>query len=226
MAYAFKKDMLEMGTRIKNIRTYKEMSLERLAKLVKITPQELLQIESGKISPDIITVVAISDALEAPLSAIQPEKLDKHMITVPSKDFNSDFLSDFHAQKEFNKMLGNPYETLSNCLYFMMDAKGLKTAKIFWEKTLLNRNFFSAIKGNRLKEVTKETLMAVCVGLELRIRMVEKVFHKAGLLLNEYETPDGIYIFILENIPGLGIDEFNNILIVKGQKPLGTQARK
>ncbi len=70
MTCTLKKDMLEMGTRIRNIRTYREMSLERLAKLAKTTPQELLQIESGKISPDINIVVAISDALEAPLLSL------------------------------------------------------------------------------------------------------------------------------------------------------------
>ncbi len=225
MAYAFKKDMLEMGTRIKNIRTYKEMSLERLAKLVKITPQELLQIESGKISPDIITVVAISDALEAPLSAIQPEKLDKHMITVPSKDFNSDFLSEIKAQKRLDEILCDSHYTLSNCLQFLMNVAGWKDADTFWNYTLIHRNYFFKINSNKLGKVRKQTLMAICIGLELTVRTVQKVFEKAELFLSETSMPDCIYLHILERMPGLIIDEFNKILIYLGQKPLGTQER-
>ncbi|MBR0081022.1 MAG: hypothetical protein IJQ24_06075 [Synergistaceae bacterium] len=130
-----------------------------------------------------------------------------------------DYLAEsrFEARKKIDRMLGNPYETLCNCLCFMMSLKGWENASIFWDKTLLHRNYYSKIKGNQLNSIKKENLMAICVGLELSVRMVEKVFHKAGLILKEYENPDCIYLSILENKPGL--------LINAGQKPLGTRER-
>ena len=134
----------------------------------------------------------------------------------------SNFLENHNLNREFNKLLIDPTESLSACLWFMMQEKGWKTSEIFWYQTLLHRNYFFKIKNDRFNNVRRETLMAVCVGLGLTLRMVEKVFRKAGLMLQEYEEPDQTYITILEYFPGLSIDNFNSILESKGFKPLGT----
>ena len=138
----------------------------------------------------------------------------------------SNFLENHNLNRQFNKLLIDPTESLSACLWFMMQEKGWKTSEIFWYQTLLHRNYFFKIKNDRFNNVRRETLMAVCVGLGLTLRMVEKVFRKAGLMLQEYEEPDQTYITILEYFPGISIDNFNSILESKGFKPLGTPIKE
>ncbi len=253
MTDAFTQDMLEMGTRIKTTRTYRGMSLEKLAKLTKLTPQELLQIESGKISPDIRMIVTIADALEVPFSAVQPKKLDQHLslITASSKsvesmksidsmnftdsmkytknlhseDLHADFLSEIKAQKSLDTLLGDAKYTLSDCLKELMTRADWKDANIFWDRTLVHRNYFFKINSNKLGKIRKNTLMAICVGLGLTVLTVQKVFRKAELFLSESSMPDCLYLPIIEKSPGIIIDDFNQILIGAGQVPLGTRER-
>ena len=254
MTDAFKQDMLEMGTRIRTIRTYKGVSLEKLAKLTKVMPQELLQIESGEISPDIRTIVTMADALEGPFSAIQPKKLDQHLSLITasaksmesmksidsmnftastnyaknlsSEDLHADFLSEIKAQKKLDVLLSDTHYTLCNCLKELMIRAGWKDANIFWDRTLVHRNYFFKINSNKLGKIRKNTLMAICVGLGLTVLTVQKVFKKAELFLSESSMPDRLYMSIIEKAPGIVIDEFNQILIGAGQAPLGTRERE
>ena len=245
MTDAFEQDIVEMGSRIKTIRTYKGLSLEKLAKLTNITPRELLQIESGKISPDIRMIVTIADVLEVPFSAVQPKKLDQHlsMITASvnsmkpiasmnraknllSEDPRTDFLSEINSQKRLDTLLSDSHYTLSSCLKELMLHAGWNDADIFWDRTLVHRNYFFKINRDKLGKVRKNTLMAICVGLGLTILMVQKVFKKAELFLSEFSMPDCLYISIIEKSPGIAIDKFNQILIGAGQVPLGTRERE
>ena len=136
------------------------------------------------------------------------------------------FLEDNNLNKRFSRLLGDPNESLSSCLWFIMHEKGWQTSETFWDQTLLHRNYFSKIKNNKFNNVRRETLMAICVGLGLTLRMVEKVFRKAKLMLQEYEEPDQTYMTILEYFPGLSINNFNSILENKGFKPLGTPIKE
>ena len=138
----------------------------------------------------------------------------------------SNFLENHNLTRQFNRLLFDPTESLSDCLWFIMQEKDWKTSETFWYQTLLHRNYFSKIKNDKFNNVKRETLMAVCVGLGLTLRMVEKVFRKAGLMLQEYEEPDQTYITILEYFPGISIDNFNSILESKGFKPLGTPIKE
>ena len=254
MTDAFTQDMLEIGNRINMTRTYRGVSLEKLAKLTKITPQELLQIESGKISPDISMIVTIADALEVPFSAIQPKKLDQHLSLITasaksmesmksidsmnftastnyaknlsSEDLHTDFLSEIKTQKRLDALLSDARYTLSNCLKELMIRAGWKDANTFWDRTLVHRNYFFKINSNKLGKIRKNALMAICVGLGLTILTVQKIFKKAELFLSEVSMPDCLYVSIIEKVPGIIIDEFNQILIGAGQVPLGTRERE
>ena len=68
--------------------------------------------------------------------------------------------------------------------------------------------------------------MAICVDLGLPLRMTEKVFRKAGLMLLEHTDPDRVYIMIFEYFPELSIEDFNNLLMKVGIKPLGTPIKE
>ena len=136
------------------------------------------------------------------------------------------FKEEYSLERQFDSVLGNPDKSLSNCLDFMMEAKGWNKADTFWDHTLLHGNYFFRIKRNQFNKVSKETLMAICVGLGLTIRMVTKVFRKAGFTLQEHTDPDRVYVMILEFFPKISIDNFNNLLIRAGLKPLGTPIKE
>ena len=71
-----------------------------------------------------------------------------------------------------------------------------------------------------------DTLMAICVGLGLRLHVVQKMFKKSKYKLDYYNEPDSSYIRILENIPiGLTINDFNELLKIRGQEPLGSKEK-
>ena len=64
--------------------------------------------------------------------------------------------------------------------------------------------------------------MAICVGLKLSLRIVEMIFAKSSNKLNYYKDPDKTYIRILENMPGISLQDFNGILKQADFKELGS----
>lgn len=134
---------------------------------------------------------------------------------------DSIFIDD-ENEREFVKLLGDPNQTLSQCLWFLMKKKHWLSPDTFWQNTLLHRNYHGRIKNNGYNNVGKENLLAICVGLKLNLRMTQKVFSKAGIQLQEYREPDRTYRTILERAPGISIDDFNNLLERRGIKKLGT----
>ena len=64
--------------------------------------------------------------------------------------------------------------------------------------------------------------MTICVALRLKLRIVEQIFAKSNNKLNYYQDPDKTYIRILENMPGLSLQDFNSVLVQAGIKELGS----
>ena len=126
---------------------------------------------------------------------------------------------------ELVKMLGDPTTTLCQCLWFLMDRRKWKYPETFNEKTLLHKNYHGKIKNNDYNNMTTNVLMAICVGLQLVLRITEKMFDKSNNKLNYYQDPDMSYIRIIERMPGISIQDFNTILEYKGLEPLGTASK-
>ena len=127
--------------------------------------------------------------------------------------FHKHILSyDENEEIELVKKLGDPTTTLCQCLWFLMENRKWKYPEIFNEKTLLHKNYHGKIKNDKYNNMGTDVLMAICVGLRLNLRIIEKIFEKSGNKLNYYKDPDRTYIHILENMPGLSIQDFNSVL--------------
>ena len=63
-----KKFLAAMGSRIRKIRTKKELSLSELAYLCDFEKASLSRIESGQVNTTVLTLCKISKALEVPIS--------------------------------------------------------------------------------------------------------------------------------------------------------------
>ena len=71
--------------------------------------------------------------------------------------------------------------------------------------------------------MSKNTLLAICIGLGLNLRITEKLFEKSQDKLNYYKDHDRIYVRIMETMPSLTIANFNSILKSYGVEELGTK---
>ncbi len=96
----------------------------------------------------------------------------------------------------------------------------------FYSNTNLHENYYRRILNNEINNMKSDTLMAICVGLGLRLRIIEKLYDKADhCRLHYYEEPDKTRIKIIETFPGLTISDFNKLLKASHQPILGTKNR-
>ena len=122
-------------------------------------------------------------------------------------------------------MLGDPDTSLCQCLWFLMERRKWKAPATFVERTGLHDNYHGKIKNDKYNKMGTNVLMAICVGLKLRSRMVEKLFGKSRNKLDYYRNPDKTYIDILDRLPGLPINDFNGLLKASGLNELKTLKR-
>lgn len=129
---------------------------------------------------------------------------------------------DDNEEIELMRRLGDPTTTICQCLWFLMENRKWNYPEIFNDKTGLHKNYHGKIKNNKYNNMGTDVLMAICVGLKLNLRMIEKIFDKSDNKLNYYQEPDKTYIRILENMPGISMQDFNGILEKTGIKELGS----
>ena len=132
---------------------------------------------------------------------------------------------DEETEKELLRMIGDEDKTLCDCLWFMIQKRGWEYPLDFNEHTQVHENYFSRIRENKANNMNSDTLMAICVGLGLRLRLTEKIYSKSERKLHYYEEPDKTRIRIMETYPCININNFNNLLILSNLEPLGTKEK-
>lgn len=132
---------------------------------------------------------------------------------------------DENEEIELMKKLGDPTTSLCQCLWFLMENRKWNYPETFNEETLLHKNYHGKIKNDKYNNMGKDVLMAICVGLKLSLRIIERIFEKSVNKLNYYQDPDKTYIRILETMPRLSIQDFNSILAQAGIKELGSEIK-
>ena len=133
---------------------------------------------------------------------------------------------DMDEEIQLMKMLGDPTKSLCNCLWFLMEKRKWNYPELFNEKTELHKNYHGKIKNDKCNNMKTNTLMAICVGLQLTFRIVEKIFDKSMNKLDYYKDPDMTYVHILELFPGITLTEFNDMLEAKKLPKLETKIRE
>ncbi|MGI6412524.1 MAG: hypothetical protein ACOXZ5_02480, partial [Syntrophomonadaceae bacterium] len=107
--------------------------------------------------------------------------------------------------------------------WFLMENRNWKYPEKFNEETELHKNYHGKIRINKYNNMSTNTLLAICVGMGLSLRITEKLFEKSNNKLNYYQDPDKTYIKIMETMPGLSITNFNSIVRSFGIEELGTK---
>ena len=68
-------------------------------------------------------------------------------------------------------------------------------------------------------------LMAICVGMKLRLCIIIDICDKSGRKLNRFQEPDKTYYRILEQFPGIPLNDFNEMLKAAKLPELGTKEK-
>lgn len=127
-------------------------------------------------------------------------------------------------QKKFIQMLSDPFTTLCQALWYWFENHGLRYPDNFHDATKLHKNYHTDIKNDAKNDMGKDMLMAICVGCKFDLRMTQRVLGKQNIILDEFQEPDKTYITLLERLPGLDINQFNEILKKRNLKELGSKS--
>lgn len=131
-----------------------------------------------------------------------------------------------YDEDEENQLLGMlvmPNKTLCQCLWFLMENRHWTAPSIFTEYTGLHANYHGKIKNNAYNNMGTDVLMAVCIGLRLRLFLIESIFDKSQNKLNRFQDPYKTYYRILERFPGVSLNDFNGMLKAAKLPELGTK---
>lgn len=126
---------------------------------------------------------------------------------------------------ELEAMIGDPRKSLCNCLWFLMENRHWYYPDTFEEKTGLYKNLHGKIKNNKANNIKRDTLMAICVALQIDPRYIYKIFDNAKIVLDYYTNPDKTYMKILDTFPKISLEDFNSCLRSGNLKELGSDIR-
>lgn len=107
----------------------------------------------------------------------------------------------------------------------MFQLKNWKYPEQFNEATLLNKNYLGRINKNEYNNMGPMILLPICVGLQLKARLIEKLFLKAGYTLNYYQDPYKSIMRLVEQFPGISMFDLNNMLLALGLEELGSKIK-
>lgn len=133
---------------------------------------------------------------------------------------------DRKEEDELRKMMADSNITLCQCLWYLMQNRGWKYPRTFNEETHLLPAYYKRIEKDTYNNMGTAVLMAICVGLKLRLRLIEELFDKkSDNKLRDNREPDRTYIRILEELQRISIQDFNSILQARGLTTLGSKGK-
>lgn len=133
------------------------------------------------------------------------EKYVKHHLNQPAlqlkiiKDKNVYNVSESMEPLDLhNYVTHNRKRTFREILFHFIDQKNINDVTIY-KKAWLDRRHFSKIRSNPDYQIGKNTVIALCMALELSVAEANELLHAAGFTLSNSHTNDLIVQFCLEN---------------------------
>lgn len=197
--------------------------------VINITERKYVQYHS--LSQDLYgyTTLYRCEGIDKRLLTFHPEfqsNLDYKNYEDDCYKFFSYYLNvDDDYEKKLIVMLADPDLSLCNCLWYLIEKKW-KYPSDFVNATFLHSNYHGKIKRDDYNDMGTAVLLAICIALKLKPRIIDKIFEKSKNKLNYYKDPDKTYMRILENMPGISLHDFNSICKHIGVKTLGTKEKK
>jgi DNA-binding phage protein len=111
-------------------------------------------------------------------------------------------------------------ETFSTKLLKHIDQIGLPDSEVY-KKAGIDRRHFSKIRSNKEYQPKKQTVMALCLALKLKLEQAEEMLMLAGYSLSNSDTGDLVIKFCIEK-GKYDLMEVNEVLEYFGAKGIGT----
>jgi len=165
------------------------------------------------------------------------DKSENHIVARSAFDISEINMKVFESSKELKKLhdniIGSVKYTEENKMDFarlawtQMERCHCHYKENFREKTLLSDKTFDRIKSGQLISPDLETVMAICIGLNLGIIYGESLLKSAGYDLAESTTPlHKVYHVLLCTYHERTIFEWNEVLEALGLQPIRAKAYK
>ncbi len=166
-----------------------------------------------------------SAAQGAPMMAPSSAKKAPEMPSAPArkeKPAESPVLAqkeDPWSEKTLEEILAGSGESFRDCLFRLIDERGLKDPAVY-KKANVDRRVFSKIRSSEDYQPKKGTALALAIALELNLDQTKDLIGKAGLALSDSNTTDLIIEYcIIKRI--YNIFEVNAILFEHDQPSIG-----
>ena len=142
-------------------------------------------------------------------------------------DAHNDLLKYYDIEKDLERKMREPDCSLCNCLWLLIEKRGWKTGLDFYNHTLIHENYYGWIRDNEQKanNMKSDTLMAICIGLELTLGIIQKIYDISENKLHRDREPDKTRIHLIESMPRMSIVDFNHMLAKFNLEPLGSKER-
>ncbi len=189
-----------------------------------VDPELRRRLESGRREMHFRRAIMRSDTLELgeELNAHQIDAIESMSVFPSEERAQPKAAQTAKAPMGLEELIKKKDESFSTLLLRIIDAKGFKDAEVY-KRANLDRKHFSKIRSNKGYAPSKETVLALAVGMELSLTETKNLLARAGFALSSGSDADIIVAYYIEN-GQYDIDRINHMLYKYDQSLLGSKA--
>lgn len=156
---------------------------------------------------------------------LEKEKIRKEAIVKYEEEQEQQIISRYNEDYSNRQKMIKPFTEI------FAEIVGTDTYNEFQDKTGLGPTMFYNLRKwvGRKKPCSKSTIVSVCVGYDVGLKIAEELLRSQGSAFNPHNKIDSAYIMLLSEYRGRTVDECNVLLEkleIKKEDRLGTCARR